>query len=204
MQKHLTLTAAAMMLSTMLACNGSALAAGMPDNRDVLRSTNGNIVVNSYENCVRTQWVAGNDACAPEHKAKRRTLAQQERTVYFRFNQASLTPQAQRKLESLANVLKSEESVKEARIVGYADRIGNAAYNEKLSRRRAESVRKYIVSRGFVNARVAETRWLGESAPVTNCPDTLSRTQLIECLQKDRRVEVEIDYLPDGEARKRR
>ena len=86
--------------------------------------------------------------------------------------------------------------MKQARIVGYADRLGDNAYNEKLSMNRADSVRKQLQQNGVVTAQKTEVRWLGETVPVTNCPDSLGRTELIECLQKDRRVEVEVDYLP--------
>lgn len=173
------------------------------DKRDVVRNSYGHVVVNSFNNCVRTQWVGDKDACEPQQPMRKRAqLSQEERTIYFGFNKATLSPQAANRLDSLASALKADSEVKQAQIVGYADRIGTPSYNEKLSKRRAEAVRRYLISRGFINATVADTRWLGESAPVTQCPDTLSRPQLIECLQRDRRVEVEIDYLPEGQVRK--
>jgi outer membrane protein OmpA-like peptidoglycan-associated protein len=173
------------------------------DNRDVVHDLRGNVVVNSFGNCVRTQWVGANDECgagAPAVVAKRTrtSLAQEDRTIYFDFNKSTLTADAHQRLNSLATVLKSASDVKEAHIVGYADRIGSTSYNEKLSKKRAESVRNYLVSRGYLNSSVAETRWLGETVPKTYCPDSLTRSALIECLQKDRRVEVEIEYLPEA------
>jgi len=48
---------------------------------------------------------------------------------------------------------------------------------------------------GYTNARVTETRWVGEEEPSTNCEAAEKRTQLIACLQKDRRVEVDMVYL---------
>lgn len=186
----------------------AATANAAPDNRDVVRTAPGSIVHNTFGNCVRTKWISKDDACGPAPVAEkvvrkeRATIAQEDRTVYFGFNKATLTSDAQARLDTLANTLKADEQVQEARIVGYADRIGTATYNEKLSKRRAENVRSYLVSRGFINTRVAETRWLGESVPATSCPDNLTRPELIECLQKDRRVEVEIDYVPEGTTRR--
>jgi outer membrane protein OmpA-like peptidoglycan-associated protein len=171
--------------------------AATPDLRDAVRSTNGSIVVNSFDNCVRTKWPSESDACAPGKPRAvltRAQIAQEERTVYFEFNKARLTDEALRKLNSLANKLSSDEQVRSANIVGYADRIGTPSYNEQLSKKRAETVRRYLVSRGFVKSQVAETRWLGESEPVTQCAENLSRTELIACLQRDRRVELEIEY----------
>jgi len=55
-------------------------------------------------------------------------------------------------------------------------------------------VRDYLVAKGIVNTDVAETRWYGASMPTASCPNDLPRSALIDCLQKDRRVEVEINY----------
>jgi OOP family OmpA-OmpF porin len=173
------------------------------DNRDAVRDYREQFVRSSTGDCVRTRWQTGEDPCAPKQEVKEkahRELAKEERTVYFDFNKSSLTPQASKKLNSLATAIKSDAQIKQARIVGYADRIGNPSYNERLSEKRAQTVRSYLVRQGVVTAKKTETRWFGETAPVTNCPDTLSRQELIGCLQKDRRVEVEIDYLSYGNA----
>jgi outer membrane protein OmpA-like peptidoglycan-associated protein len=171
----------------------TALAA--PDNRDTVHNTFGNTVVDSFGKCVHTRWASTTDECAPQ-APKRVALSQEERTVYFDFNKATLDSEAIGKLNTLATALKSDKQVRQARIAGYADRIGKPAYNEKLSKKRAETVRRYLVSRGFINGRVADTRWYGESMPATNCPDTLTRPELIACLRHDRKVQVDIDYLP--------
>lgn len=204
-----------MIRSTIKTAAYAALALGIAspalaqvDNRDVVHNTFGNIVHNTYGNCVRTQWPSDNDECAPKVVAQapapqprrivRRPIAQEERTVYFGFNKSNLNAESVQKLNTLATNLKSDSQVREARIVGYADRIGNASYNQQLSQRRAETVNKYLISQGVINSRVTDVRWLGESQPATQCPDNLSRNDLIQCLQKDRRVEVEIEYLPEN------
>ena len=67
-----------------------------------------------------------------------------------RFTSNSTAPLCRLKqkarLDTLANVLKSDQSVKEAKIVGYADRIGSVSYNEQLSQKRAETVRDYLIA----------------------------------------------------------
>jgi len=175
------------------------------DRRDVVRDeTTGTIVHSTSGACVRTQWMNCCDVCATQVATPRMlnrstitTLSREERTVYFGFNQANLSPEMKQRLDTLALKLKSDNNVKGARIVGYADRIGSPGYNEMLSKKRAENARRYLVQRGIVNARVADTRWLGSSTSVTDCPDDLRRPELINCLQEDRRVEVEIDYFPE-------
>jgi outer membrane protein OmpA-like peptidoglycan-associated protein len=172
----------------------------LADARDVvLTESTGVFARSSNGQCVRTMWLTHHDACAEmaQQTEMRSVLSREERTVYFGFNQSSLSPQMKARLDTLANVLRSDRQVKGARIVGYADRIGNPSYNEKLSQRRAERVLKHLVDKGLLNAHVADTRWLGSSTSTTDCPGTMKRSELINCLQKDRRVEVEIDYAPD-------
>ncbi|MDP9127207.1 MAG: OmpA family protein [Pseudomonadota bacterium] len=172
------------------------------DDRDVVRDSEGQIVHSSNGNCVRTQWSACTDQCgaAPQQATRQAVaeLTQEDRTIYFPFNKATLTPAAKRRLDTLANVLSSNDRVQEAKVVGYADRIGSVSYNDKLSQKRAEAVRAYLVSRGYTKSRVTETRWFGKSVPATHCPAKLARPKLIQCLQRDRRVEVEIVYQADG------
>ncbi|MFY9287420.1 MAG: OmpA family protein [Alphaproteobacteria bacterium] len=180
------------------------------DARDVVYSMgSGTVARSSSGECIRTKWMNGYDVCstaaapAPVVKTQKQrsvSLSREERTVYFDFNKASLKPEMKERLNTLANVLRSDDQVRGARIVGYADRIGNPGYNEKLSKKRAESVRQYLVAKGIINTSVADTRWFGESEPATDCSDDLKRSELIECLQKDRRVEVEIDYVADVHA----
>ncbi len=87
----------------------------------------------------------------------------------------------QQKLDTLANVLTSSDNVKGARIVGYADRIGNArSHNEKLSKKRAENVKNYLAAKGLINTRVAETRWLGSSMPSTDCANNLATSPVAQ------------------------
>jgi outer membrane protein OmpA-like peptidoglycan-associated protein len=121
-------------------------------------------------------------------------LRQGEHSAYFSFNDTDLSPEARHQLNIAIENVKSLGHVKGARVVGFADHIGTPSYNEKLSRKRAEAVRNYLVSRGIINASVADTRWFGDSLPATDCRDDLAKPALITCLQNDRRVDVEFDY----------
>ena len=81
--------------------------------------------------------------------------------------------------------------------VGHTDRIGSEAYNQKLSIRRAEAVKAYLISKGIQPNRVY-TEGKGEKQPVTGdkCrnlgPENQGNKKLIACLQPDRRVDVEV------------
>lgn len=174
-------------------------ALAQPDVRDVVHDARGQVVRSTFGDCVRIRWVGSSDICRMQAQlvqpTPRREIAQEERTVYFEFDKARLMESEWRKVDSLADILKSERDIQGVQIVGYADRIGSESYNDRLSQRRARTVESYLKSRGYLNTTIAKTRWLGESVPVTKCPDGLSRSELIACLQRDRRVEVEIEYL---------
>jgi outer membrane protein OmpA-like peptidoglycan-associated protein len=127
-------------------------------------------------------------------------LSREERTIYADFGQASLTAESKQRLDALAELLASEKNITGIRIVGYADRVGNAYYNQHLAQQRVENVQRYLVTKGLVKARTADTRWLGAQVPATECADNLDHGSLIDCLRQDRRVEIEIDYRPSFEA----
>ena len=173
-----------------------------PNDHAVVTDQRGRPVLDQASGtCVRTKWVESSDECRAgmlvttyEQQIQPPPISQDERTVYFPFNQTSLTQDAKDKLNTLSSDIKSRNDVEDARVAGYADRIGTPSYNERLSQKRAEAVKNYLVSQGIVNASVAETRWYGATVPATNCPADLPRPELIDCLQKDRRVQVDIDY----------
>lgn len=78
--------------------------------------------------------------------------------------------------------------------VGHTDRIGSDKYNQKLSEKRAEAVKAYLVGKGVEPNRVY-TEGKGEKQPVTGdkCGKSEKKSKkLIECLQPDRRVEIEV------------
>ena len=75
------------------------------------------------------------------------------------------------------------------RITGYTDRIGPQAYNLKLSQRRADSVKAYLVGKGIAASRLSTTG-KGEADPVVQCTDK-NHAALIKCLEPNRRVDVE-------------
>ncbi len=110
----------------------------------------------------------------------------------FDFNKATLRAEGKKKLDDV--VAKAQQLNLEVIIaVGHADRIGSAAYNQKLSEKRAASVKDYLVSKGIPANRVY-TEGKGSKQPVTK-PDQCKgpkSAKVIACLQPDRRVDIEI------------
>jgi len=112
----------------------------------------------------------------------------------FDFNKADLRPGAKQILDKEIVAKLPEFGKVQAMIIsGHTDRIGSNDYNQKLSEKRAETVKTYLVSRG-VDASVIDTYGYGKTQPLPSvkCDDKLPRKKLIECLEPNRRVEVEV------------
>lgn len=110
----------------------------------------------------------------------------------FDFDKAVLRPEGMQRLDELAAQAR-QINLEVILAVGHTDRIGTDAYNQRLSERRADAVKAYLVSKGVAANRIY-TEGKGETQPVTgdSCGRGMSRNALIECLQPDRRVEVEL------------
>ena len=128
-------------------------------------------------------------AAAVKPSAEKITVAAD---ALFDFDKAVLRDEGKAKLDDVA--AKSKALKIEAIIaVGHADRIGKAAYNQKLSERRATAVKEYLVAKGIAADRVY-TEGKGSTQPVTKadqCKGPKSK-KVIDCLQPDRRVNIEI------------
>ena len=91
--------------------------------------------------------------------------------------------------------LKEFATIQFVNVNGHTDRLGSPQYNQKLSERRAESIKAYLISKGTPAAKI-ETYGFGKTMPVKSCPDQKDRKALIACLQPNRRVEIEVKGLP--------
>jgi OmpA-OmpF porin, OOP family len=111
----------------------------------------------------------------------------------FGFNQATLTPAGRAKLdkEVVERAKNQYAEIRSISIGGHTDRLGSSEYNKKLSERRAEAVRAYLVSRGMDGSKI-QSQGHGKTNPVKACPAQKDRKALIACLGPNRRVEIEI------------
>ena len=101
----------------------------------------------------------------------------------FDFNKSNVKPEGKAALDDLLNKLQGMNT--EVMVtVGHTDSVGSDAYNQKLSMRRAEAVKAYIVSKGVDASRVY-TEGKGESQPVADNKTAAGRA-------KNRRVTVEV------------
>jgi len=103
--------------------------------------------------------------------------------VLFDTGRSELNSGAGRKLDQLAQFL-NEHKDRRVQIDGFTDSVGTDAYNEDLSRRRADAVKSALISRGIDASRIG-TEGYGKAYPVANNNDSGGR-------QLNRRVEVVI------------
>jgi OOP family OmpA-OmpF porin len=121
----------------------------------------------------------------PELKNEKITFAAD---AFFDFNKSVLKPEAKVKLDDLVSKL-SGINLEVIIAVGHTDSIGSDAYNQKLSVRRAESVKAYLVSKGIEPNRIY-TEGKGKKQPIA--PNTINGHDNPEGRAKNRRVEIEV------------
>ncbi|WP_421223359.1 OmpA family protein [Aeromonas sp. 602293] len=114
--------------------------------------------------------------------------------VLFAFGKADLKPEGMSALDALyQQIVDVQPKDGSAVVMGYTDRIGSDASNQRLSEARAQTVADFLINKGLPADKVS-IQGNGESNPVTGnqCDDIKARTALIDCLGPDRRVEVRV------------
>ena len=132
---------------------------------------------------VRTE-IPGEEVKKPakvERKLVKHTM-ELEADSFFKVDSAKLTPEALERMNSVAAKMRECGSEGNIRISGNTCDIGSTAHNQKLSERRANSVREFLIKNGFP-AETLLAQGLGESSP--KYPNTESERH------KNRRVDVE-------------
>jgi outer membrane protein OmpA-like peptidoglycan-associated protein len=105
--------------------------------------------------------------------------------VLFDFAKYNLKPASNAALEQAWNKVKANPRRRFVYINGHTDSIGNNAYNERLSEKRAEAVAQWFYQRGYLTPAVVRTQGFGESQPVASNKTAEGRAQ-------NRRVEINL------------
>jgi OOP family OmpA-OmpF porin len=121
-------------------------------------------------------------------KAAARPAAAAAKVTYtadalFDFDKSVLKPAAKTSLDNLSGQIKSL-ALEVVIATGHTDSVGTDAYNQKLSVRRADAVKKYLVSKGIADNRI-QIEGKGESQPVADNKTADGRA-------KNRRVQIEV------------
>ena len=169
--------------------------AAMAQNIDNWRNASGDVWKNASGDCWRdANWTpataapgCGAPVAAPAPKAAAPVAAASKVTyaadAFFDFNKSVVKPAGKAKLDDLVAKVKGI-NLEVIIAVGHTDSIGSDAYNQKLSVRRAEAVKAYLVSKGIEKNRIY-TEGKGEKQPVAD-----NKTK--EGRAKNRRVEIEV------------
>jgi OOP family OmpA-OmpF porin len=168
--------------------------------------SNGVVVKDGQGNCLRTPfWTAADGVCpsvakpvvaapvaampAPAPAAPISTPVITKHTfnagALFAFDSAKLTPAAEKDMAKMAAEAKSLKKLNVVLVEGHTDNIGTAAYNQKLSIKRAMSVRDALIKNG-VPANLIEAKGYGFDKPVASNKTKAGRAE-------NRRVELTIN-----------
>lgn len=109
--------------------------------------------------------------------------------VHFAFDRATLSPATRRVLDQVVAQLLALPDA-QVQLDAFTDPVGKASYNRRLSARRGDAVRKYLVARGVDPARISVVP-LGASAPLKQGVSLRERYAL------DRRVDIQIKPMPN-------
>ncbi|MDM0044151.1 OmpA family protein [Variovorax dokdonensis] len=140
-------------------------------------------------------------APAPQPSTPRDTLTLNADGLFAfdRSGLGDLLPAGKAELDRMATAIRTRAmNVRALTIIGHTDRLGDSAYNDRLSLQRATTVRTYLKSVGVdVPMQVSG---MGEREPVSGgkCIGKRRGASLIACLQPDRRVVIEIEGWPSN------
>jgi outer membrane protein OmpA-like peptidoglycan-associated protein len=100
----------------------------------------------------------------PSAISPRLTVDQLLNRVHFDFDRSEIKPEFEPILDDAAQILRKHPDLR-VRITGHADAIGTLEYNKRLSERRANAVKRYLMARGIPAHRL-ETLGMGELEPI--------------------------------------
>ena len=138
------------------------------------------------------------DGCPDESDSKAKVVRRKieiSEKVHFATNKAEIKEESFDLLRDVADVLRKYSQITKIQIEGHTDSHGSGSYNQKLSHRRAASVKQFLVEQGISASRL-ETRGFGETDPIAD-----NDTQ--EGRAKNRRVEFVITEVRGEEVKGR-
>jgi len=156
--------------------------AGSIDNEGCpVLDTDGDGIVDSMDKCPNIRGVASNNGCPMVTEEVQKQITDLARAIFFNVNKSTFTDVTQVRLVKISKILSEYQTINFT-VEGHTDDTGSAAYNKKLSQKRADAVRDYLVENGFPADKITAIGY-GEEKPI--CPTTTKK-----CRQANRRVDI--------------
>ncbi|HVV84170.1 MAG TPA: OmpA family protein [Kofleriaceae bacterium] len=161
--------------------------AGPPENRGCPDADrDGDTIVDRLDNCPDEPGTAANHGC----KEKQLAVLDNGRieildVVYFKTSKAVIETRSFPLLDAVAGIIRNHPELPKITIEGHTDDRGNDAYNLDLSQRRAESVRRYLITQGIAGERLDAVGY-GETRPIVPNDSNAHRSA-------NRRVEFKLE-----------
>jgi len=141
----------------------------------------GDGVLDKDDNCPNIAGPASNNGCPIVTDEVQQELLDLARAIFFNVNKFTFTEETQVRLTKISSILDGYKTIAFT-VEGHTDDTGSAAYNKKLSQKRADAVRDYLVEKGFPSDKITAIGY-GEERPI--CP-----TKTRKCRQANRRVDI--------------
>jgi len=153
-------------------------------------------VSDSNDKCPQVPGVGYKNGCPPDERMvelKESSIDVLEK-IYFKTDSAELEEESHRLLDQVALLLRLNPQLKRVEIQGHTDDSGSEEYNQKLSERRAASVRRYLVEEAGISSDRLTSEGYGASEPKVSNDSKENRA-------KNRRVEfvIVMDEAADGD-----
>ena len=157
---------------------GPASLKGCPD-------TDGDGVADIDDRCPRIKGTFANKGCPEIAKEDVVKITKIASKIFFENNSDKLKVASLVQLDELAAILNRYDAAN-LLVEGHTDEVGKDDFNMKLSQKRTESVKKYLISKGISDARLTAIGF-GETRPIADNKTALGRA-------KNRRVELKTSY----------
>ncbi|HTP73030.1 MAG TPA: OmpA family protein [Burkholderiaceae bacterium] len=100
--------------------------------------------------------------------------------IPFAFDSADILPQARSQLDAIAAGIRLLPATQKVVIEGHTDAVGSEEYNDELSQRRAQSVRRYLVATHGIEASRLEAEGMGKHQPLPGTSPTASENRRVQ------------------------
>jgi outer membrane protein OmpA-like peptidoglycan-associated protein len=147
--------------------------------------SDGDGVLDKDDQCPEASGSEANNGCPEVTVEVIKELNEYSKSILFDLGKATIRDKSNDELKSIAGIMK-EYPETTFHIEGHTDRSGSAKFNQKLSEKRAASVRDYLSNNGGISNDRITSKGYGEADPIATNKTAAGR-------QKNRRVEVSLE-----------